>query len=222
MKLGKLKPVKPPSRLRRWFSAMSVKLAGRYVKDCHPSFMSYIEKNNILTASIWYDASSRRYRKIMRMLDSDKYRKYFYNAVDYKRGELKSLPVKWYVQIFDKIVYSLSKAYVFVFERELYKKIKTFETVSKGVVDLTKRMDEYIASTTSLQRLSRMEALGIISKESFKDDFDVIVNRVPLEVIEERYQNFPKNSENPGTFGSQWSMRREIPGDILKIIHEKK
>jgi len=203
------------SRLFNWFANLSAKLAGRYVNDCHPVFMQYLAINNIATASIWNDASSRRYREIMKMLDSDKYRKFFYNAVDYKRGELKPLPVKWYVRIFDKVVYSLSKAYVFLFERELYRKIKTFETVSAGVVSFTKRMDEYIARTTPEQRLSRMHALGIISYESFKDDLDVIYNRVSPDVIEARNN---EKLETPGTFGSQWS-KRKIP-NLLKFIEK--
>ena len=196
------------SRLFNWFANLSRKLAGRYVNDCHPVFMQYLAVNNITTASIWNDARSRRYEEIMKILDSDKYRKFFYNAVDYKRGELKPLPLKWYVRAFNKVVYHISKAYVYVFERELYKKIKTFESVSAGVVSLTKRMDEYIARTTPEQRLSRMHALGIISYESFKDDLDIIVNRVSPEVIEARYK---EKYDNAGTFGSQYSAKKIIP-----------
>jgi hypothetical protein len=201
--------------LFRWLTNLSRSLAGRYVNDCHPVFMQYLAVNNITTASVWNDARARRYKEIMKILDSDKYRKFFYNAVDYKRGELKPLPVKWYVRAFDKVIYNISKAYVFVFERELYKKIKTFEVVSAGVVSLTKRMDEYIAKTTPEQRLSRMHALGIISYESFKDDLDVIVNRIPLEVVEERNA---KKYETPGTFGSQWTMKRKLPDSVSQII----
>lgn len=216
MKIGKLKPAKKPSKLRRWLYSIPRKLAGRYVEDCHPAFMQYLAVNNITTASIWHDARSRRYKEIMKILDSDKYRKFFYNAIDYKRGELKPLPVKWYVRAFDKVVYHLSKAYVFVFERELYKKIKNFEVVSAGVATLIKKMDEYIASTTSLQRLSRMQALGIISNESFREDFDVIFNRISPDVIEARKK---EKYDNPGTFGSQYSVNKNVP-DITQLLHK--
>lgn len=219
MKIPKAHKEKKRSRLFRWFANLSANLAGRYVNDCHPIFMQYLAVNNIATASIWNDARSRRYKEIMKILDSDKYRKFFYNAVDYKRGELKPLPVKWYIRIFDKVVYNFSKAYVFLFQRELYRKIKTFEIVSAGVVSLTKRMDEYIAKTTTEQRLSRMHALGIISYESFKDDLDIIVNRISPDVIEAR--NKEKYETNPGTFGSQWSMRRKLPDNVLNFLHNK-
>ena len=185
MKIPSKHKEKKPFILIRWLTNLSRSLAGRYVNDCHPVFMQYLAVNNITTASVWNDARSRRYKEIMKILDSDNYRKFFYKAIDYKRGELKPLPVKWYVRAFDKIVYYLSKAYVFVFEKELYRKIKTFEAVSAGVVSLTKRMDEYIARTTPEQRLSRMQALGIITYESFKDDLDVIYNRISPDVIEE-------------------------------------
>ena len=196
MKVPKKNKEKKKSRLFRWFANLSANLAGRYINDCHPVFMQYLAVNNIATASVWNDARNRRFEEIWKLITSDKYKKYFYNAVDYnyKRGESpKPLPVKWYVRIFDKIVYNLSKAYVFLFERKLYRKIKTFERVSKGVVSLTKRMDEYIASTTSFQRLSRMQALGIISNESFREDFDVLFNRVSPDVREELQEK--KNKE---------------------------
>jgi hypothetical protein len=203
------------SRLFRWLTNLSRSLAGRYVNDCHPVFMQYLAVNNIATASIWNDARSRRYKEIIKILDSDKYRKFFYKAISYnpKNREYEKLEVKWYVKIFDKAIYRLSKAYVFLFERELYRKIKTFETVSAGVASLTKRMDEYIAKTTPEQRLSRMQALGIISYESFKDDLDVIFNRISPDVIEAR--NNEKYETNPGTFGSQFSiMNRKLPRGV--------
>jgi len=209
------------SRIKGWLNRLSTFLSKRYIVDCHPAFMTYIEKNNIITASIWNDARNRRFNEIWKLINSDKYKKYFYNAVDYnyKRGESpKPIPKKWYVVAYDKTVYHLSKAYVFLFEKELYKKIKQFERISKGVVSLTKRMDAYIASTTSLQRLSRMQMLGIISRESFQDDIDVIFCRVSPDEVETR--NKEKYVENPGTFGSQWSMKREIPNDISKLFRK--
>jgi hypothetical protein len=209
-----------------WFANLSAKLAGRYVKDCHPSFMSFVEKHNLATASTWYEAWAKRYNEIMKMLDSDAYRKYFYNAVDYKRGEIKLQPVKWYVRIFDKIVYNLSKAYVFVFEKELYKKIKSFEKISKSVINLTKRMDEYIASTTSLQRLSRMQTLGIISKQSFQDDFDVLYCRVSPDEIEERYKEADRKLAASVQADLQVRLatvdeHRKLPDEVIKLLRKE-
>ena len=221
MKLGNLKPVKRRSRLYMWFANLSAKLSGRYIKDCHPAFMSFVEKHNLATASTWYEAWTKRYNEIMKMLYSDAYRKYFYNAVDYKRGELKKLPVKWYVRIFDKIVYNLSKAYVFVFERELYKKIKAFEKVSKGVISLNKKMDEYIASTTSLQRLSRMQTLGIISKQSFQDDFDVLCLRVSPDEIEARYKRAQEELvEKLKPAMANADLQKNIPDSVIKLLRK--
>lgn len=64
MKLGNLKPVRRRSKLYRWFANLSAKLSGRYVKDCHPGFMTFIEHYNIATASIWNDARAKKYREI--------------------------------------------------------------------------------------------------------------------------------------------------------------
>jgi hypothetical protein len=226
MKLGNLKPVKKRSKLYMWFANLSAKLSGRYIKDCHPAFMSFVEKYNLATASSWYEVYTRRYNEIMKMLDSDKYRKFFYEAVDYKRGELKPLPVKWYVRIFDKIVYNLSKAYVFIFEHELYKKIKSFEKTSKSVVALTKKMDEYLASTTSEQRLSRMKALGIISNETFKDDFDILINRVSPDVIEKRNEEAFQAKLQANLISEPKMVRvsdehRKLPDEVVKLLRKK-
>jgi hypothetical protein len=222
MKVPTKNKEKKRSRLFRWFANISANLSKRYVNDCHPVFMQYLAVNNIATASIWNDARSKRFEEIWKLISSDKYKKYFYNAVDYdyKRGESpKPLPLKWYVRAFDKVVYWISKAYVFLFEKELYKKIKTFETVSSGVVSLTKRMDEYIASTTSLQRLSRMQALGIISNESFRDDFDVLVNRVSPDEIEKR------NQETLSAYFMASKVKAEtekkLPQDIIKLLRRE-
>jgi hypothetical protein len=222
MNFKKLKSVKKRSKLYMWFANLSAKLSGRYVKDCHPAFMSFVEKHNLATASIWNNAWAERYEEIMKMLNSDDYKKYFYNAVDYKREAVKPLPQKWYVMIFDKIVYGLSKAYVFVFERELYRKIKQFELVSKGVANLIKKTDEYIASTTSLQRLSRMQALGIISYQSFQDDFDILVNRIPHEVIEERHKKIDEELQAKLRVKlATVDEHRKLPDEVVKLLRRE-
>jgi hypothetical protein len=169
--LKKLKPVKKPSKLRRWISGINAKLAGRYVNDIHPGFMTYLEKNNFLTASIWRDACVKKYKKIWKILDSDKYRKFFYKAINYNPA-VKEKPIidtRWHVVTYNKITYFLSKAYVFLFERGLYRKIKFFEKVSSEYADLSTRIDKYIASTTFEERLSRMHATGVLSDKSFQE-----------------------------------------------------
>lgn len=222
MKLGKLKPVKKPSFLRRLFSTINAKLAGRYVNDIHPGFMMYLEKNNFLTASIWRDASARKFKKIWKILDSDKYRKFFYKAINYNPA-IKEKPIidtRWHVVVYNKVTYFLSKAYVFLFERELYRKIKFFEKVSSEYADLSTRIDNYIASTTFEERLSRMHATGVLSDKSFQDDFDILMRRIPNDVVEERRNN-AGYADGPQTFGSQLSMQRELPEDLLKILRAK-
>jgi hypothetical protein len=219
--LKKLKPVKKPSKLRRWISGINAKLAGRYVNDIHPGFMTYLEKNNFLTASIWRDACVKKYKKIWKILDSDKYRKFFYKAINYNPA-VKEKPIidtRWHVVTYNKITYFLSKAYVFLFERGLYRKIKFFEKVSSEYADLSTRIDKYIASTTFEERLSRMHATGVLSDKSFQDDFDILMRRIPNDVVEERRNN-AGYADGPQTFGSQWTMRRKLPDDISKLLHK--
>jgi hypothetical protein len=226
MKLGNLKPVKRPSFLRRLFSTINAKLAGKYVNDIHPGFMRYLEKNNFVTASIWRDVQAKEFRKIMKIIDSDKYRKFFYNAIKYNPAK-REVPViikPWYVWLWNKITYELSKVYVFVFDREIYKKIRNFEKVSSEYGDLAARIDKYIAETTFDERLSRMHALEVISYKSFQDDFDILMRRIPNDVVEERSNRFvnEKPKEYLTTFGSPLEMKRNPPLDVADLIQMAK
>ena len=192
MKLGNLKPVKKPSRIRGFLSNLSRSLAGKYVNDIHPTFLTYVGNSNFATSSIFRDAQARRLKKIMKLLNSDKYRKFFFKAISYN-PRIKEKPIintRWYVVAYNKIIYFLSKTYVFLFERELYKKIRVFENASSEYSDMSARIDKYIASTTPEQRLLRMHVLRILSEQSFNDDFDVLSNRVSPDVIEEREKWF--------------------------------
>jgi hypothetical protein len=79
-------------------------------------------------------------------------------------------------------------------------------------------MDEYIASTTSLERLSRMQALGIISNESFRDDFDVLFNRVSPDVIEAR--NKETLNANLKASMVRAESEKKLPQDISKLFRK--
>ena len=219
MKLGNLKPVKRPSFIRRFFSNLNRKLAGKYVNDIHPGFMTYIGSSNFATSSIWRDASARRFKKIWKILSSDKYRKFFYKAISYNPAVKENPPVdtRWYVVTYNKITYFLSKAYVFLFERELYKKIKFFEKVSGEYADLSQRVDKYIASTTFEQRLSRMHATGVLSEQSFQDDFDVLMRRVSPETIEARYMEKSQVTAAMVTA----SLKRKLPDTMIQVIRDQ-
>ena len=221
MKLGNLKPVKRPSRIRGFFSNLSRTLAGKYVNDIHPGFMTYIGNSSFATSSIFRDAQTRRMKKLLKLLDSPKYRKFFYKAISYTPNVMEKpiVDTRWYVVAYNKVTYFLSKIYVFLFKRDLYKRIRNFEKVSSEYASLSTRVDEYIASTTPEQRLLRMHAVGVLSDRSFKDDFDVLFRRVSPDVIEGR--NKEKN-ENPGTFGSQWSMEKNVPLSVADIIQKAK
>lgn len=212
MKIPKYK--KRKSILYRFFAGISAKLSSRYIKNCHPSFMSYIEIKNLATTSIGKDIYSKRYRQIMKILNSDKYKKYFYTSVNYKRNVKPVIvPQKWYVKAFDKVVYFLSKVYVFLFEKTLYLKIKNFETISKGFADLSARVDNYIATTTPRRRLSRMQMLGVISDETFQEDFNVMVNRISPDVIEGRRKEKSVMYMHNG--------EPKIPDSVLKYLLRK-
>ena len=225
MKLGNLKPVKRPSRIRGFFSNLKRSLAGKYVNDIHPGFMTYIGNGNYATASIFRDAQTRRMKKLLKLLNSDKYRKFFFKAISYNPSvnEKPIVDTRWFVVAFNKIIYFLSKTYVFLFERELYKKIKVFERVSSEYADMGARVDKYIASTTHYERLSRMHALKLLSDESFRDDINVIVNRVSPDVIEGRRREKLQTSFNNAVVVDPNSIStKNLPLDVADLIEKLK
>ena len=82
-------------------------------------------------------------------------------------------------------------------------------------------MDEYIASTTSLQRLSRMQTLGIISKQSFQDDFDVLCLRVSPDEIEARYKRAQEELvEKLKPAMANADLQKNIPDSVIKLLRK--
>lgn len=170
---------KKNSKIKTWLNKIKVKLSKRYVNDCHPEFLSFIENRNIVSLSLGREIQTKRAKKILKTLDSDKYRKYFYASVDFvPKQTIKEVTQNVFQKIFDKLIYHLSKTYVFIFEKQLYERIIGFERVSKNMTNMNNKIDDYLKSTTIEQRLSRAKAIKILDG----DTYDTYVNRLVRKI----------------------------------------
>jgi hypothetical protein len=150
--------------LKNWFNNLPARLAKRYIGDFHPRFLELMQRSKFVEKNVYAEMVEKRYGDIMTMLDSPRYKRFFYKVVafDPKLPKEIEVPKTWWGKLLDKIVYNISKAYVYIFAREVYRNIKSFEVVSKGITSLNERMNKYMASTTVEERLDRATAYKII------------------------------------------------------------
>lgn len=105
------------------------------------------------------------YKRIMKMLNSEKYKDFFYKVVHYDRHTAESL-IKPYTQTLkDRIFSFIAEAYIYLFKRDLYKSIQQFKSIRDNVISLDKKVNAYMAATTIDERADRAIQLGIIDEK---------------------------------------------------------
>ena len=151
-------------KLKNWFNNLPARISKRYVSNMHPVFLKLMQKSNFIQKNAYVERYEKRYNDIMNILASPRYKKFFYKVVQFdpKLAEELKVPETWYGKLFDKIAYNFSKLYVYLFAREVYNNIKSFEAVTNGIISLNKRINEYMVSTTIDERLDRASEYKII------------------------------------------------------------
>lgn len=171
-------------KIKNWFKNIPVLLSKKFIGNFHPQFLELMQRSKfVLNHNIFQELSDKRAKEIIRMISSPKYKKYFYKAVGYNLQhpeEIKILKTKW-EKILDKIEYFISKAYVFLFVREIYNNIKSFEKISKNIILLNSKIDEYFAKTTVIERLTRAYNIGIISKVFYLEDVGILSRKISVK-----------------------------------------
>lgn len=162
--------MKTLKRIKKWYKELPANISKRFLVDMHPVFLQSMQNKHIINKSVYQNLSQKKAEKIMKLLSSPKYKKYFYKVVAYDTYSPKEIkiPKTWYGKMFDKIAYNISKLYVFLFAREIYDNIKSFEIISKSIVSLNNRINEYMLSTTVGERLARANSYNIINDDKIK------------------------------------------------------
>lgn len=147
-------------RFRKWFYN---DVLNTYLIDFHPSFLLIAdeikEKKTILDKE-----SENEYRRIMRVLNSQKFKKMFYRVVDYNLNEI-STP-KPQNNLWGKIKKFIAKQYLRFFDKELYGSLMRFKTLSGRYQKLNTAADDYISNTTLNERGDRAVVIGVSSKNN--------------------------------------------------------
>jgi len=147
-------------RIKSWFFE---KFLRRYLVSVDKMFIELFIKYDAKAPVKTYESQAEiAYKRIMRMLNSDKYRDYFYKVVQYDRHVAESL-IKPYGNTWkDKVFAFIAEKYIRYFKRDLYKSIQQFKRIRDGIITLNSKIDEYMANTSTDERLERASTLGII------------------------------------------------------------
>jgi hypothetical protein len=170
-------------KIKNWFKNIPVLLSKKFIGDFHPQFLELMQRSSFVDNNIFQELSGKRAKELIRIISSPKYKKYFYKAVAYNPQhpeEIKILRTKW-EKTLDKIEYFISKVYVFLFVREVYNNIKSFEKISKNIIVLNSKIDEYFAKTTVIERLERAYNIGIISKVFYLEDIGILSRKISVK-----------------------------------------
>ena len=159
--------------LKKWFYN---NILNRYLIEFHPNFILFADNLSIKTDnfSVAEKKRGKEYKRIMKILNSQKYKKFFYNSVNYdsSKGAAPFVPFKntWY----ERLKKFIAKQYLRLFNRPLYKSLLIFKSLSSKFESLNTQINDYMYNTTIGERCLRAKELGIISEKTFKTDNGIL------------------------------------------------
>lgn len=150
-----MKKITLKEKIRKWFYNDILNV---YLIDFHPAFLSQVNQIKIKSDNQNND-TEKEYKRIMKVLNSQNFKKYFYQVADYK---LNQIPVpEPQNNLWVKIKKFIAKQYLRFFNKELYKSLLRFKQLSKNYCKLQVDADDYIKNTTLDERANRAVDIGI-------------------------------------------------------------
>jgi len=145
-------------KIRKWFNK---NFLSKYLVTYHPAFLSLVEEIEIKLND---DRRNKKAKEIMKIINSSQYKRFFYRAVNYNPAvpELPETPLSFG----DRVKIFVSKIHIFLFRRDIYKKLQLFKRISEEFIEREKKIDEYMKQTSVTERIERAIELGVISKET--------------------------------------------------------
>jgi hypothetical protein len=153
------------ARIRTWIFE---KFLQRYLVSVDKRFIELFIKYDVKPLVIVESHAEREYKRIMKVLNSKKFKDYFYKVVKYDRSTAESLIKPYSDTLKDRIFSFIAKAYIYIFNREVHNDILLFQRIRDGIISMDKKVDEYMAKTTIEERLDKATSLGIISADNRK------------------------------------------------------
>lgn len=157
--------------LKKWFYD---NILNRYLIEFHPSFILFADNLSFKTENFNKDEkNAKEYKRIMKVLNSKKYRKHFYKIVNHNPliGTPAFEPFKDNLR--EKFKRFVAKQYLRVFNKPLYKSLVSFRSLSTKLSKIDSQIDDYMNNTTVGERIKRAVDVGIISEDNYKDSNEV-------------------------------------------------
>lgn len=145
-------------KIQKWFNK---NFLSKYLVTYHPAFLSLVEEIEIKLND---DIRNKKAKEIMKIINSSQYKRFFYNVVNYNPAipELPKTPLSFG----DRFKIFVSKIHIFLFRRDIHKKLQLFKRISLEFVEREKKINEYMKQTSVGERLERAIELGVISKDT--------------------------------------------------------
>jgi hypothetical protein len=206
-------------KLKKWFNE---KFLYRYLQGINESFIGFFTKKHDY---VFEDNGKylQDYKRIMKVLSSDKYKRFFYNVVNYNMANYKAVipetpTIKPYGKSFsDRFKKFVAKTYIYFFRKELYDGINLFSKWKHKIKILNEKINNYMATTTVEERINRAIELKIITADDAKDFWDTTDYSKP---VRPSYPTHPYNEEkasNPVPMERYSESKSEREGKIFKL-----
>ena len=147
-------------RIQKWFNK---NFLSKYLVTYHPAFLTLIEEIELKLSD---DIRNKKAKEIMKLINSSQYKRFFYRAVNYNPAVPE--PPETPISFGDRFKIFISKIHIFLFRRDIYKKLQLFKKISAEFIEREKKIDEYMKQTNVGERIERAVELGIIDEDARK------------------------------------------------------
>lgn len=152
-------------KIKKWFFKTFVNRYLQTVDGTLLNLFSKEEKNKSNKSFFGSDRANKERERIIKLLSSEKYKKFFFAAVKYDRNN-QYVAIKPYGKsIVDRIFKAISIAYLYLFNRDLFERIRLFKKWTSKISTIESQVDNYMATTTLDERADRAFALGILDEK---------------------------------------------------------
>jgi hypothetical protein len=155
-------------KIKKWLFKTFVNRYLQTVDGTLLNLFSKEEKNKSNKSFFGSDRANKERERIIKLLSSEKYKKFFFAAVKYDRNN-PDVAIKPYGKsIIDRIFKAISIAYLYLFNRDLFERIQIFQKWTSKVSTIETQVNNYIATTTLDERADRAIVLGVVEEEKGK------------------------------------------------------
>jgi hypothetical protein len=155
-------------KIKKWFFKTFVNRYLQTVDGTLLNLFSKEEKNKLNKSFFGSDRANKERERIIKLLSSEEYKKFFFAAIKYDRNNPDAEIKPYGNGIIDKIFKAISIVYLYLFNRDLFERIRLFEKWTSKVSTIETQVNNYIATTTLDERADRAIVLGVVDEKGGK------------------------------------------------------